>query len=204
MISIVGNTDSTLAAQSDALIDASVDKEACPLNLAPTASTTVALAIGDALAMTLMESKGKTQTDFALNHPAGRLGKRLTLSVRGLMHESPNVSPDASWLDVVRAISKSSLGAVNVVDQNSKLLGIVTDGDLRRTIERTSPDELSSLTAKSMMTALPITASPDMLAFDALKLMEERPSQISVLPVVDDEGKCIGLLRLHDIVRSGL
>lgn len=204
VISIVGNIDSTLAAQSDALIDASVDKEACPLNLAPTASTTVALAIGDALAMTLMESKGKTQTDFALNHPAGRLGKRLTLSVRDLMHESPNVSPDASWLDVVRAISKSSLGAVNVVDQNLKLLGIVTDGDLRRTIERTSPDELSSLTAKSMMTALPITASPDMLAFDALKLMEERPSQISVLPVVDDEGKCIGLLRLHDIVRSGL
>lgn len=204
VISIVGNTDSTLAAQSDALIDASVDKEACPLNLAPTASTTVALAIGDALAMTLMESKGKTQTDFALNHPAGRLGKRLTLSVRDLMHESPNVSPDASWLDVVRAISKSSLGAVNVVDQNLKLLGIVTDGDLRRTIERTSPDELSSLTAKSMMTALPITASPEMLAFEALKLMEERPSQISVLPVVDDEGKCIGLLRLHDIVRSGL
>lgn len=204
VISIVGNTDSTLAAQSDALLDASVDKEACPLNLAPTASTTVALAIGDALAMTLMESKGLTQTDFALNHPAGRLGKRLTLSVRDLMHESPNISPDASWLDVVKAISKSALGAVNVIDDESKLLGVVTDGDLRRTIERTSPDGLASLAAESMMTASPVTATPDMLAFDALKLMEDRPSQISVLPVVDADGKCLGLLRLHDIVRSGL
>ena len=203
VISIVGNIDSTLARQSDAVLDAAVDKEACPLNLAPTASTTVALAIGDALAMTLMESKGHTQTDFALNHPAGRLGKRLTLSVRDLMHGSPNVSPTAGWLDVVKAISKSALGAVNVVDERLKLLGIVTDGDLRRTIERTAPDELSLLTAQSMMTASPVTASTDMLAFDAFRLMEDRPSQISVLPVLED-GKCVGLLRLHDIVRSGL
>jgi arabinose-5-phosphate isomerase len=204
VVSIVGNTDSTLAAQSDALLDASVDREACPLNLAPTASTTVALAIGDALAMALMESKGLSSEDFALNHPAGRLGKRLTLSVRDLMHASPNVAPDASWLDVVKAISKNALGAVNVVNQNSTLIGIITDGDLRRTIERTAADELSSLTATSMMTASPVTTSPDMLAFDALKLMEDRPSQISVLPVVDDADICVGLLRLHDIVRSGL
>ncbi len=203
IISIAGNLESTLAHQADAVLDASVNKEACPLNLAPTASTTVALAIGDALAMALMEAKGLSSEDFAANHPAGRLGKRLTLRVLDLMHPSPNVNPSASWLDVVKAISASSLGAVNVVDMDLNLIGIVTDGDLRRTIEKTSPDDLSALTARSMMTPDPITASPELLAFDALRLMEDRVSQISVLPVVGD-GRCLGLLRLHDIVRSGL
>ena len=203
IISIAGNLESTLANQADAVLDASVDKEACPLNLAPTASTTVALAIGDALAMALMEAKGLTSEDFAANHPAGQLGKRLTLRVTDLMHSSPNVDPSANWLEVVKAISASSLGAVNVVDTNFNLVGIVTDGDLRRTIERTSPDDFLGLTAQSMMTADPITASPEMLAFDALRLMEDRSSQISVLPVVNG-GRCVGLLRLHDIVRSGL
>jgi arabinose-5-phosphate isomerase len=204
VISIVGNLNSTLARTSDIVLDASVDKEACPLNLAPTTSTTVALAIGDALAMTLMGARGLTAEDFAANHPAGRLGKRLTLRVESIMHESPNVTEDASWLDVVKAISRHALGAVNVVDNAGKLIGIVTDGDLRRTIERTDPSELGGLNAKSMMTHDPITASPEMLAFDALQLMENRPSQISVLPVVDAENKCIGLLRLHDVVKSGL
>lgn len=203
IISIAGNLDSTLARQTHAVLDASVDKEACPLNLAPTASTTVALAIGDALAMAVMESKGLSSEDFAANHPAGRLGKRLTIRVADLMHESTNVAPSANWLDVVKAISANALGAVNVVDTDSRLVGIVTDGDLRRTIERTSPDDFSSLTAESMMTASPITASAEMLAFDALRLMEDRTSQISVLPVVDG-GRCVGLLRLHDIVRNGL
>lgn len=203
LISIVGNIDSTLARRSDVVLDASVDGEACPLNLAPTASTTVALAIGDALAMTLMEAKGLTEKDFAENHPAGRLGKRLTLKVADLMHESPNIMSDAGWLEVVKAISKYALGAVNVVDNSESLLGIVTDGDLRRTIERTAPDSLSSLTAAQMMTASPTTATPEMLAYNALQLMENRPSQISVLPVIDGT-KCVGLLRLHDIVRSGL
>lgn len=203
LISIVGNVDSTLARRSDIVLDASVDGEACPLNLAPTASTTVALAVGDAIAMTLMEAKGLTEKDFAENHPAGRLGKRLTLRVADLMHESPDIGASAGWLEVVKAISKFALGAVNVVDEAGSLLGIVTDGDLRRTIERTDPDFLSSLTAAQMMTADPITASPEMLAYAALQLMENRPSQISVLPVVDGE-RCVGLLRLHDIVRSGL
>lgn len=204
IIALVGNVDSTLARAAAAVLDASVDKEACPLNLAPTASTTVALAIGDAIAMALMDSKGLTAEDFASNHPAGRLGKRLTLRVRDLMHKDANVLPTASWIEVVRSISDHSLGAVNVVDADNKLVGIVTDGDLRRTIERTSPDELSSLTAKLMMTAHPITASPEMLAYDALKLMENRPSQISVLPVMGEFGECVGLLRLHDVVRNGL
>lgn len=203
IISIVGNTDSTLARQSDVVLDASVDKEACPLNLAPTTSTTVALAIGDALAMTLMESRGLTAEQFAVNHPAGRLGKRLTLKVEHLMHDSPNVSPGDGWLEVVKAISKYSLGAVNVVDNNARLLGIVTDGDLRRTIERNG-DNLNGLTAQHMMTADPTIATAEMLAFDALQLMENRTSQISVLPVVGENAVCIGLLRLHDIVRSGL
>ena len=204
IIAIVGNDSSTLARVADAVLDASVDKEACPLNLAPTASTTVALAIGDAIAMALMEAKGLTPEDFAANHPAGRLGKRLTLTVNDLMHESPNIDPTATWLEVVKGISKNALGAVNVVGVDEKLIGIVTDGDLRRTIEKTDPSGLSSLTASDMMTAGPITALPEMLAFDALKLMEDRSSQISVLPVVDGSGSSVGLLRLHDIVRSGL
>lgn len=203
IISIAGNLGSTLAKQADALLDASVDKEACPLNLAPTASTTVALAIGDAISMAVMESKGLSTEDFAANHPAGRLGKRLTIRVSDLMHPSPNIELSAGWLDVVKAISHHALGAVNVTG-SGKLLGIVTDGDLRRTIERTQPDALLSLTAELMMSPGPITATPEMLAFDALRLMEERPSQISVLPVVDAGGNAVGLLRLHDVVRSGL
>ena len=204
LIAIVGNTDSTLARNADVVLDASVDKEACPLNLAPTTSTTVALAIGDALAITLMKSKNLTAEDFAANHPAGRLGKRLTLKVSNLMHESPNIEPQANWLEVVKAISKYALGAVNVVDLSGRLVGIVTDGDLRRTIEKTSPENLSLLNAELMMTRSPVSATPEMLAFDALDIMENRPSQISVLPVVDESGAAVGLLRLHDIVRSGL
>ena len=204
VISIIGNTDSRLGSQSEVTLDASVEKEACPLNLAPTASTTVALAIGDALAMTLMEAKGLTADQFAINHPAGQLGKRLTLCVRDLMHESPNVAAEAGWLDVVHAISRHALGAVNVTGGDSRLLGVITDGDLRRTIETTAPEEFGELRASIMMTASPITTTPETLAYEALRLMEDRSSQIAVLPVVDSEGGAVGLLRLHDVVRSGL
>lgn len=203
IIAITGNLNSTLARQADVALDASVDQEACPLNLAPTTSTTVALSIGDALAMTLMQLKNLTAEAFALNHPAGRLGKRLTLKVKDLMHESPNVAPKDGWLEVVKAISKYSLGAVNVTDEQGNLIGIVTDGDLRRTIEKTLPENLANLCADQMMTQKPITTSPETLAFDALQIMENRPSQISVLPVVENE-RCVGLLRIHDIVKSGL
>lgn len=204
ILSILGNLESSLARESDVVLDASVDQEACPLNLAPTTSTTVALSIGDALAMTLMQQRGLTPEQFAENHPAGRLGKRLTVSVRDVMHESPEVTPESGWLEVVKALSRYSLGAVNVVDSERRLIGIVTDGDLRRTIEKTPAGELNDVTAAEMMTPKPVTASPSLLAIEALRLMEDRQSQISVLPVVAESGEAIGLVRLHDIVKSGL
>ena len=207
IVAIVGNVNSTLARKAEAVLDASVDQEACPLNLAPTTSTTVALAIGDALAVTLMKVKGLTTDEFANNHPAGRLGKRLTLRVADLMHgdsENPTISTGSSWVDVVRGISKGGLGAVCVVDDAGNLAGIITDGDLRRAIEQTTHDALGRLTCDDFMTRKPTVATPELLAFDALQLMENRPSQISVLPVVDGAGKCVGLIRVHDIVRGGL
>lgn len=207
IIALVGKSNSTLARNADAVLATSVEREACPLNLAPTASTTVALAIGDALAMTLTQVKGLTAEDFALNHPAGRLGKRLTLRVADLMHsglDNPIIPPQATWLEIVNAISRGGLGAVNVVDVRGQLLGIVTDGDLRRSIEKTKPTAFEGIRAATIMTPNPTTVLPDQLAYDALQIMENRPSQISVLPVVDAERRCIGLLRLHDVAMSGL
>jgi len=207
IVAIVGNLKSTLARRAHAVLDASVDQEACPLNLAPTTSTTVALALGDALAMTLMKVKGLTSDDFAINHPAGRLGKRLTLRVADLMHsngENPTIALGSSWLEVVRAISKGGLGAVCVVESSGRLAGIITDGDLRRAIEQTDHEALARLSCDDFMTRKPTVATPELLAFDALQLMENRPSQISVLPVVDSNGNAVGLIRVHDIVRSGL
>lgn len=207
IIGIVGNLDSTLARRCDAVLDASVDQEACPLNLAPTTSTTVALALGDAVAMTLMKRKGHTLDDFAGNHPAGRLGKRLTLKVEDLMHSgtsNPTISSDASWVAVVQAISNGGLGAINVIDTSGKLSGIITDGDLRRAIQSREHAALENLKGEEIMTRDPVVVSATTLAYDALRLMEDRPSQISVLPVVNGEKICVGLIRLHDIVRSGL
>ena len=209
IVAIVGNVKATLALSADAVLDASVDEEACPLNLAPTASTTVALAIGDALAMTLMRAKGLTEDEFASNHPAGQLGKRLTLRVADLMHSgsrNPTIPTDSSWMDIVSAITHFGLGAVNVIDNEGRLAGIITDGDLRRSMQRISTAELAfaNITCDELMTPNPVVTNPDMLAFDALHLMEDRPSQINVLPVVDDARLCVGLIRLHDIVRSGL
>lgn len=207
IIAVVGNCESTLARRADVVLNASVDREACPLNLTPTTSTTVALAIGDAIAMTLMQTRGLTPESFAANHPAGRLGRRLTLKVRDLMHcdaRNPIVSIDAQLLEVVRAISKGGLGAVSVVDKAGRLLGIITDGDVRRAFERNRIADLETLHSGMIMTRDPVVGSPDQLAYSALQLMEDRPSQISVLPVVDDGRRSIGLIRLHDIVRSGI
>ncbi|HEX9423317.1 MAG TPA: CBS domain-containing protein, partial [Pyrinomonadaceae bacterium] len=196
-----------LARRADAVIDGSVGQEACPLNLAPTTSTTVALALGDSLALTLMQVKGLTPDDFAINHPAGQLGKRLTMTVADLMHggsDNPTITAGAVWMDIVKGISDGGLGAVNVVDDSGHLAGIITDGDLRRAIQRLNHDTLANLKCEEIMTRDPVMATPELLAYDALRLMEDRPSQISVLPVVDDKRVCVGLIRLHDIVRSGL
>jgi arabinose-5-phosphate isomerase len=207
IVALVGNLNSTLAHRADAVIDGSVDQEACPLNLAPTTSTTVALALGDALALTLMQVKGLTPDDFAVNHPAGQLGKRLTLTVADLMHsgaDNPTIALGAMWIDVVKGISAGGLGAVNVVDEAGRLAGIITDGDLRRAIQTRDVASLARLRCVELMTRNPTVANPELLAYDALQLMEDRPSQISVLPVVDGDRVCLGLIRLHDIVRSGL
>jgi arabinose-5-phosphate isomerase len=207
VVAIVGNMASTLARRADVALDASVEQEACPLNLAPTTSTTVALAVGDALAMTLMSVKRLTPEDFALNHPGGRLGKRLTLKVSDLMHSgegNPTVGATATLLEVVSAISSGGLGAVSVVDVEGRLEGFVTDGDVRRALQNTNLSDLAKLTARDVMTQKPVVVSPEMLAHAALQLMENRPRQIAVLPVVEQDGRAVGLLRLHDIVRSGL
>jgi arabinose-5-phosphate isomerase len=207
IIALVGNLSSTLARRADAVLDGSVDQEACPLNLAPTTSTTVALALGDALAMTLMRVKGLTPEDFASNHPGGQLGKRLTLRVADLMHggaDNPTIKSGAHWFEIIKVISDGGLGAVSVVDSGGKLSGIVTDGDLRRALQSRDPATLANLKCDEIMSKDPVVAGPDLLAYDALRLMEDRSSQISVLPVVDGDKVCVGLIRLHDIVRSGL
>ena len=205
VIAIVGNLRSTLARQAAIALEASVEREAGRYDLVPTASVAVALAVADALALTVMEVKGVTPEGFAANHPSGQLGRRLTLRVRDVMlagDERPTVSASASLIDVVGAIGRGGAGVVLCVDDEDRLLGIVTDGDVRRTIEE-SPDRVMELSVADVMTREPTTVDPDAMAYDALRLMEDRPSQISVLPVVAD-GRCAGVVRLHDLVRIGL
>lgn len=206
VIAIVGRLDSTLAKQATVALEAFAEREAGPLDLVPTASSAVALAIGDALALTVMEMNGVTPELFAANHPSGRLGRRLTLRVRDVMHgadEYPGIGPDAALLEVVTAISRGGLGAVPIVDGDRRLLGIVTDGDLRRALERCEPDRLRDLRATDVMTSSPVVTTGEAMAHEAMTLMEDRPSQIAVLPVVEGE-LCVGLVRLHDLVRIGL
>jgi arabinose-5-phosphate isomerase len=206
VIAIVGNLDSSLAKEATVALDSFAEREAGPFGLVPTASVAVASALADALALTVMEAKGITRDAFAANHPSGRLGRRLTLRVRDVMHAGghpPGIGPSSPLLDVVGAITEGGLGAVNIVDSDGRLLGIVTDGDVRRTLQRSTPSELGALRAEEVMTREPVTVDPDAMAYEALQLMEHRPSQIAVLPVVE-EGRCLGLVRLHDLVRIGL
>jgi arabinose-5-phosphate isomerase len=206
LVAIVGDPQSALARNADVVIDASVKKEACHLNLAPTSSTTVALAIGDALAVVLSELRGFNEDDFALFHPGGTLGKRLILKVGDLMHagkHNPVVRENASIDRILIAMTRDAMGAVNVVDAGRRLVGIITDGDLRRTLQQ-HQQRLFGLRARDIMTQRPITVTPQAFAYDALKLMEARKRQIKELPVVDGAGRAVGMVRLHDLVRVGL
>ena len=205
VIAIVGNVRSTLARQAAVVLEAHAEREAGTLDLVPTASVAVALAVGDALALTVMEAKGVTPEGFAANHPSGRLGRRLTLRVRDVMHtgeERRSLPADAALLDVVGEITRGGMGAVAIAAADERLEGIVTDGDVRRAMQR-DPGGLAALKAADVMTAGPVTIGPDEMAYEALRLMEDRPSQIAVLPVVDGDA-CVGIVRLHDLARIGL
>jgi arabinose-5-phosphate isomerase len=202
IVGIGGNAQSQLAQQADAWIDASVAQEACPHNLAPTTSTTLALALGDAIAVTLMQLRGFNEALFANNHPGGSIGRKLTLSVADLMHKGSNVGlvePTASMDQVIVTSTQKKLGAVLVVN-GPKLLGIITDGDIRRALRHR--EKFFALTAAEVMTSTPVTITPDAKASEALHLMENRPSQISVIPVTDKDNNWQGLLRLHDLINS--
>jgi len=202
LISITNNPNSTLAKHSDVHIFLGVSNEACPLNLAPTTSTTSALVLGDALAMVLLELRGFTEKDFALRHPAGALGRKLKL-VKELCHtgeEVPIVKETDSMKDVIVEITSKGFGAVAVVNEEGRLVGIITDGDLRRFINRGG--DLNNSLAKDAMTTNPKTARMEELAAEALRRMEDH--KITVLIVVDEEKKPIGIIHMHDILRAGV
>jgi arabinose-5-phosphate isomerase len=201
LVVITGRAASTLAQSADVALDCSVTEEACPMNLVPTASTTAALAIGDALAMTLLVEKGFRQEDFANLHPGGKLGKRL-MRVEALMHsgkQCPVVRTDTRMRDVIYEMSSKGLGMTCVVDADDTLLGIITDGDLRRRMERGT--EILDLTAGDVMTRHPITVAPDTLAAEALNIMEQR--KITAIVVVDarQPGRLAGVVHIHDLWR---
>jgi len=209
-IALVGRVHSSLARGCDVVLDASVDREVCPLNLAPTASTAVAMAIGDALAAVWMERRGVSLDDFALNHPAGTLGKKLTLTAADLMVPVARLQPLTSCAtlgDVISHLTADGVGAcwISQRGDSRRIHGLITDGDLRRALQRHGAEQWSRLTAADMMTVDPITIFSSILAKEAVQLMEQnRRKAIGVLPVVDKQERMEGLLRLHDLVQAGL
>jgi arabinose-5-phosphate isomerase len=200
LIGILGSRSAPLAPQLDVLLDASVEREADPHNMAPTASAVTAMALGHALAIALMCARNFTPREFSRFHPGGQLGRNLLLRVREAMHgagEVAMVPPEASLKDVIIAMTERPMGGACVVAADGTLAGFLTDGDLRRSL--TAHDDIRALRAADAMTRTPVTVGPDATLGEALERMERRPSQISVLPVVDAAGRALGLLRLHDI-----
>ncbi len=201
LLAMTGRPESTLARHADIHLTVAVPQEACPLGLAPTSSTTAALALGDALAVALLRARSFTRDDFALSHPAGSLGKRLLLQVADVMHagdELPVVRPDTPFADVIVCMSEKGLGMVTVADEAGYLKGIFTDGDLRRLFQQQR--DLSGLTAGAVMGANPKTITPERLATEALKTMQQ--NRVNGLPVCDTEGRLLGALNMHDLLKA--
>jgi arabinose-5-phosphate isomerase len=201
LIAMTGGLSSSLAQHADVVLDCSVDKEACPLNLAPTASTTAQLAMGDALAVALLDARGFKPEDFARSHPGGSLGRRLLTHVSDVMRKGdalPRVSPEASFTDLMREMSHKGLGASSVVDAQGKVLGIFTDGDLRRLIEKGA--DLRDLKARDVMHAQPRTIRVDALAVEAVEIMEQ--CRITSILVVDEAGRLCGAINTNDLMRA--
>lgn len=203
LISMTGNQESILAQSATVNLDASVEKEACPLNLAPTSSTTVSLVLGDALALALLEARGFTPEDFAFSHPGGALGRRLLLKVEHVMHsgsELPAVSRGVTMREALFEMTKKGLGMTLILNEDGSLAGIFTDGDLRRALDRDI--DVRNATIDQLMTRGGKTATQDMLAAEALKIMQDY--KINSLPVTDQQQKAIGALNMHDLLRAGV
>ncbi|MGQ9488037.1 MAG: KpsF/GutQ family sugar-phosphate isomerase [Armatimonadota bacterium] len=205
IIAMVGRTESTLAQAADVVLDVSVEREACPYNLAPTASTTAMLAMGDALAITVMQERRFTPEDFAVFHPAGTLGRRLLLRVHDVMRTGDNVAvvhQARPLRDVLFAITRANAGAACIVNDEGILTGIITDGDIRRHLLR----DVANLDhpAEELMTRTPHVVRGNPLAVEALHLFESLPVKIGEMPVLDEDGKPVGMLMLKDLLRTGI
>ncbi|MGY2290506.1 KpsF/GutQ family sugar-phosphate isomerase [Pseudomonas sp. SDO528_S397] len=203
MISITGNPQSTLAKAAEVNLNVHVAHEACPLNLAPTSSTTAALVMGDALAVALLDARGFTAEDFAFSHPGGALGRRLLLKVDNVMHagdELPHVPRGTLLKDALMEMTRKGLGMTVILEADGRLAGVFTDGDLRRTLDRTI--DIHTAIIDAVMTPHGKTARPDMLAAEALKIMEDH--KIGALVVVDSDDRPIGALNMHDLLRAGV